>query len=179
MFLIFDTETTGFPKNPNAPISDLDNWPRVVQLAWQIHDSQGRLVSNKDYIIYPDGFDIPYNATQIHGISTKKAKEEGKDLKVVLEEFNEDVNNSKVLIGHNIQFDLNITASEFHRLQLETPLLKTKSLDTQLISTPVCKLPGGRGGGFKYPKLSELYTFLFKETFDEAHNATADVNATA
>ena len=61
MFLIFDTETTGLPKDWNAPITDLDNWPRVVQLAWQIHDSEGKLIEVQDHIIYPDGFDIPFN----------------------------------------------------------------------------------------------------------------------
>ncbi len=33
MYLIFDTETTGLPKNYNAPLTDADNWPRLVQLA--------------------------------------------------------------------------------------------------------------------------------------------------
>ena len=32
MYLIFDTETTGLPRNFKAPITDTDNWPRVVQL---------------------------------------------------------------------------------------------------------------------------------------------------
>lgn len=179
MYLIFDTETTGFPKNNQAPFSDLDNWPRIVQLAWQIHDKNGKLIENKSYIIYPDGFDIPYNATQIHGISTKKAKEEGKSLKKVFEKFNQYVESSLVVIGHNLQFDLNISGSEFFRIGMETELFAKKHIDTQMIGTSVCKLPGGRGGGFKYPKLSELYFFLFEEYFDEAHNATADVNATA
>jgi len=34
MYLFFDTETTGLPKNWKAPIEDLNNWPRLVQLAW-------------------------------------------------------------------------------------------------------------------------------------------------
>ena len=58
MFLIFDTETTGLPKNFKAPISDTDNWPRCVQIAWQLHDSDGSLIENKDYLIQPDGYDI-------------------------------------------------------------------------------------------------------------------------
>ena len=73
MFLIFDTETTGLPKDWNAPITDLDNWPRVVQLAWQIHDSEGKLIEVQDYIVYPDGFDIP-----------KKSKN-GKEVSVTFE----------------------------------------------------------------------------------------------
>jgi DNA polymerase-3 subunit alpha len=39
-------------------------------------------------------------------------------------------------------------------------------------------LPGGRGG-FKSPKLGELFEKLYGYQFDEAHNAAADVNATA
>ena len=46
MFLIFDTETIGLPKNYNAPYSDLANWPRMVQLAWQIHSATGEIVCN-------------------------------------------------------------------------------------------------------------------------------------
>jgi DNA polymerase-3 subunit alpha len=73
MYIIFDTETTGLPKSWNAPITDTDNWPRVVQLAWQLHDEMGRLIEAKDYLIDPDGFDIPYDSEQIHGISTALA----------------------------------------------------------------------------------------------------------
>ena len=46
MFLIFDTETTGLPKKWNAPISDSANWPRCIQLAWQLHDNNGKLINN-------------------------------------------------------------------------------------------------------------------------------------
>lgn len=74
MFLIFDTETTGLPKNFKAPISDTDNWPRCIQIAWQLHDFDGSLIENKDFIIYPDGFDVPFQAEKIHGISTDLAK---------------------------------------------------------------------------------------------------------
>ena len=77
MYIIFDTETTGLPKNWNAPISDLDNWPRAIQIAWQVHDELGHLVEHKDFLIRPDGFDIPYDAERIHGISTALAEQEG------------------------------------------------------------------------------------------------------
>ena len=48
MFLIFDTETTGLPKKWNAPISDSANWPRCIQLAWQLHDNNGCLLYTSD-----------------------------------------------------------------------------------------------------------------------------------
>ena len=51
MYLFFDTETTGLPKDWKAPISDLDNWPRLVQIAWSHYDSSGNEISNNSYII--------------------------------------------------------------------------------------------------------------------------------
>ena len=43
-FIIFDVETTGLPIKRNAPISDLNNWPRIVQLAFGIYQSNGRSI---------------------------------------------------------------------------------------------------------------------------------------
>ena len=77
MFLIFDTETTGLPRNWNAPLTDTENWPRCVQIAWQLHDEWGRVLESKDYLVKPNGFDIPYDAERIHGISTGLAEELG------------------------------------------------------------------------------------------------------
>ena len=83
MFLIYDTETTGLPRNFEAPVTDLENWPRVVQLAWQLHDITGKLVESGDYLIKPDNFTIPYNASKVHGISTELALEQGENLRQI------------------------------------------------------------------------------------------------
>ncbi|MCW5912798.1 MAG: 3'-5' exonuclease, partial [Cyclobacteriaceae bacterium] len=115
MYLIFDTETTGIPHNKTAPLTDLDNWPRLVQLAWQLHDHTGKLLSRNNSIIKPDGFDIPFKAEQVHGISTQRALEEGRDLEAVLAEFRKDLEQTRLLIGHNIEFDINIIGAEFIR----------------------------------------------------------------
>ncbi len=50
MYLIFDTETTGLPKRWDAPITDTDNWPRCIQIAWQLHDEMGKLIEHQDYL---------------------------------------------------------------------------------------------------------------------------------
>jgi len=180
MFLIFDTETTGLPRNYNAPISDTDNWPRMVQLAWQLHNDVGELIEAKDYIVRPDGFDIPYNAAKIHGITTERAQKEGIAISKVLAEFNATLQKAKYAVGHNIGFDVNIVGSEFYR-EAQNSTLQTKIvLDTCTEQTAtLCKLPGGRGGKFKLPTLTELYSHVFQEGFDEAHNAAFDVEATA
>jgi len=43
-YLIFDTETTGLPRNYKAPVTDGDNWPRLVQLAFLEYNSDAELV---------------------------------------------------------------------------------------------------------------------------------------
>ena len=180
MYLIFDTETTGLPKNWRAPISDIDNWPRCIQIAWQVHDEMGVLLESKSYIVKPKDFDIPYESEKIHGISTELAYEEGVDLEEVLTEFNNSVSKSKFIIGHNVNFDLNVIGCEFYRNNITSNIELTDVLDTCTeLTAELCKLPGGRGGKFKLPTLTELHEFLFQSSFKEAHNATADVEATA
>jgi DNA polymerase III subunit alpha len=179
MYIIFDTETTGLPRDWNAPVTDTSNWPRVVQIAWQIHDELGNLLENKDYLIRPEGYDIPYDAEKIHGISTELAMKYGEPLEQVMAEFQKALSNSKFVVGHNVGFDINVVSCEFVRLETTCPLDGMPILDTCTeLTANLCKLPGGRGGRFKLPTLTELYSFLFQESFDEAHNATADVEAT-
>jgi len=179
MYLIFDTETTGLPKRWDAPVTDTDNWPRCIQIAWQLHDEMGGLIENYDFMVRPDGFNIPYDAERIHGISTDLALEQGISLAEVLEKFNVALSKSKFIVGQNVGFDVNIMGSEFHRHGVESPLAAMKVLDTCTeITAEMLKLPGGRGGRFKLPTLTELHEYLFGQPFSEAHNATADVEAT-
>tara|TARA_R110002073_G_scaffold313380_2_gene485263 strand:- start:31067 stop:35446 length:4380 start_codon:yes stop_codon:yes gene_type:complete len=179
MYLIFDTETTGLPKSWNAPITDTDNWPRCIQIAWQLHDEMGNLVEHNDFLVQPDGFNIPYDAERIHGISTDLAVEQGIPLDQGLELFNEALQKTKFIVGQNLAFDLNIMGCEFHRLGVESNLTELPVLDTCTEKTALmCQIPGGRGGKFKLPTLTELHNHLFGTGFGEAHNATADVEAT-
>ena len=179
MYLIFDTETTGLPKDWTSPLSDFDNWPRMVQLAWQIHGIDGELIDVKNFIITPEGYDIPYNAEKIHGISTERALDQGKDLKEVLDIFIKDVNLSTFIIGHNVEFDKNIVGCELLRKGLKDTLSDFPSIDTKDDATDYCAIPGRRKGGYKWPSLIELHRKLFDEEFSEAHNAAADVEATS
>jgi DNA polymerase-3 subunit alpha len=179
MFLIFDTETTGLPANYKAPLTDFDNWPRMVQIAWQLHDSEGKVTEVQNYIVKPVDYTIPYSAEKVHGISTEKAISEGKELKWVLTEFNKVLEKATFLVGHNVEFDVSIVGSEYLREKITTTFFGLKTIDTKSESTEFCALPGGKGGKYKWPNLAELHQQLFKEGFSEAHNASADVVATA
>ncbi|WP_179004434.1 DNA polymerase III subunit alpha [Winogradskyella forsetii] len=179
MYLIFDTETTGLPKRWDAPITDTDNWPRCIQIAWQLHDAMGNCIEHQDYLVQPKGFNIPYDAEKIHGISTELAQEQGVPLSEVLEKFNLALSKTKFVVGQNVTFDLNIMGAEFVRENVANPLQELPVLDTCTEHTAeLCQLPGGRYGKFKLPTLTELHQYLFNKPFAEAHNATADVEAT-
>src|SRR5690554_2437550 len=179
MYLIFDTETTGLPKRFNAPISDTDNWPRCIQIAWQLHDAMGNVIEHQDYLVKPEGFNIPFDAEKIHGISTELAMAKGVPLEEVIEKFNIALSKTKFVVGQNVGFDVNIMGAEFYRLGIESPLTTLPVLDTCTETTAqLCQIPGGRGGKFKLPTLTELHEYLFNIPFSEAHNATADVEAT-
>lgn len=179
MYLIFDTETTGLPKRWDAPLTDSENWPRAVQIAWQLHDEMGQLIEHQDYLIKPDGFNVPYDAEKVHGISTDLAEAQGIPLEEVLSHFNEALAKTKFIVGQNLGFDVNIMGAEFHRTAINSDLTELPVLDTCTEKTAqLCQIPGGRGGKFKLPTLTELHEELFNEPFNEAHNATADVEAT-
>ncbi|WP_020527509.1 DNA polymerase III subunit alpha [Flexithrix dorotheae] len=179
MYLIFDTETTGLPNNWKAPHTDLENWPRLVQLAYQLHDNKGNLIKARNVIVTPDGFTIPFNAEKIHGISTKRAQEEGIPLEEVIQEFAEDIKQTKVLIGHNILgYDIPLMGAEFIRAGVDESLfMELDTFDTMKNTTEFTALQGGRGGRFKPPKLEELHEKLFGYKFQDAHDAAYDVAA--
>lgn len=177
MYLFFDTETTGLPRNWKAPLSDLNNWPRLVQLAWLHYDKDGNKIAENNYIIKPDGFTIPVDASRIHGISNEMALSKGISLQEVLNEFQNLIVQASYLVAHNMSFDEKIVGAEFLRKNMVNSIVKKNKICTMEKSTNYCKINGPYG--YKWPKLSELHYKLFKTGFDEAHNAAVDINATA
>jgi DNA polymerase III subunit epsilon len=175
-FLFFDTETTGLPKNWKASYKDLNNWPRLVQIAWIVADINGNIIDQKNHLVKPRDFTIPEEASKIHKISTQKATEQGTELHIVLNEFNKYVTNTDYLIAHNLSFDINVVASELYRFKIDSEIFDKNQICTMESTTNFCKIQGNYG--YKFPKLSELYQKLFHTTFDEAHDASVDIKAT-
>ncbi len=176
MYLFFDTETTGLPRNWKAPVTDLDNWPRMIQIAWILCDNDGNRIETNDYIIRPENFEIPRASSRVHGITTERALKEGIDLTQVLNQFNELIEKADFIVAHNISFDEKILGAELLRKKIPSSFNRKKKICTMKSSIDYCRLPGNYG--YKWPKLSELHIKLFGEDFEEAHDASADINAT-
>lgn len=178
-YLFFDTETTGLPQNWSSPVTDLTNWPRLVQLAWVLY-KDGYEAEAKDYIVKPENFWIPEDSAKVHGITHEKAMQEGKNLAVILAEFKDLIEKSDFLIAHNMSFDEMIIGAEFLRKGMNNVLDNKNKICTKEISTNFCAIPSASGyKEFKWPKLSELHIKLFGNDFAKAHNAYVDVVATA
>jgi DNA polymerase III epsilon subunit-like protein len=181
MYLFFDTETTGLPNNWNAPVSDTRNWPRLVQLAVLLYQPDGALVENKNYIIKPDNYTIPSDVSRIHGITTDRAIREGVELSSVLSIFQTLAAKATSFVAHNMEFDEKILGCEFYRTTGRDPLPSKQKFCTMKNPNVIsyCAIPPIRYGTYKWPKLSELHYKLFGSNFNEAHNASVDIQATA
>ncbi len=176
-FLFFDTETTGLPRNWKAPVSDLDNWPRLVQLGWLLYDENGTKLDEGNVIVRPEGFTIPTEASDVHGITTAKALREGKELHKVLASFALLVEETDYLVAHNMAYDEKVIGSELLRAHMPNIVEQKPKICTMNASINFCAIPGP--WGYKWPKLQELHNKLFGCEFEDAHDAFADISATA
>lgn len=177
MYLVVDCETSGLPRNWKAPFTDLGNWPRAVQIAWLLYDSQQRELRSASHVIRPDGFSIPPDAAAIHGITTERALREGIDLRQALTELAADCGNASYVIAHNASFDGSVLAAEFLRQGWQAPFHPQTMICTMQASTAYCALPGVYG--YKWPRLEELYAILFGSELSGAHDAQFDAAACA
>jgi DNA polymerase III epsilon subunit-like protein len=183
--LFFDTETTGTPKNYNAPMQDLDNWPRIIQLAWEYTDHTGTVHDRQQFLIKPDGWKIPVEKFWIdNGFSTEQNEAEGIPMPDALDHFIGHLDVCDVIVAHNLNFDHPITGAEMIRYNKKAKANPDRAkICTMQTTINLVKAPFPNRGrfnskqGYKWPKLEELYKFLFNKGFDGAHDAGNDVAA--
>lgn len=182
MYLFFDTETTGKHLRFDAPVSQVENFARLVQLGYIITDDKNIMVE-QEFIIKPEGFEIPIEASNVHHITTEIALEKGQNIKDVLDDFAFWVGVCDTIIGHNIEFDLGTIGAEYWRLYQKDLFAGKKTVCTMKSSTEFCKIPNPfrtrrNVGAFKYPKLAELFKALFGVEMGAAHTALQDIQNT-
>lgn len=182
-YLIFDTETTGFPSK-ELPSSHPAQ-ARIIQIAWLVLDEQFKEVSCFKYLVKSEGkWTISQGAQAAHGISQQDCDKYGEQISLIMPLFYAAFMNAKKVVAHNIRFDSQLIDIELNNHDT----LKGEGLNwngpscvcTMNAMTPICKLPSKSGrAGYKWPKLMEAYEYCFKESFKGAHDALADVRATA
>lgn len=167
MYLFFDTETTGFPKAGG----------RICQLGALLTTDQGRTMAQLDVLIKPAGWVISQQLTDIHGISHRDAETYGVPIIEALEMFESFCARASIAVAHNFKFDDEMVRLEHAKLEVkDSHFYRKATCCTMVNATEICKIPSARGG-YKWPKLQEIYKHLFNREFDNAHNAMADVVA--
>ena len=176
--VFFDTETTGLP-DWKAPSGGEDQ-PHLVQIAAHLVDcDQRKLVQSMDVIIRPDGWEIPAEVTEIHGITTEYAMAVGVPEDLALAMFLS-FWQGRSRVAHNTTFDNRIIRIATKRYCGEETQEAWKSCEyecTGLLSKPIMQMPPKGRYGYKMPKLEEAYQYFCGKQLQNAHTAIADVNA--
>lgn len=177
MILVFDTETTGKGDFKKAPTADCQ--PRMVQFGGILFDMDWKVRAEINLIIKPDGFMIPKEAAEVHGFTTEIATEFGVNEKAVLLLIQRLLKNVKVLVAHNVKYDIIVLERAFHihGMPSLSTLPNVQFFCTMQATTDLCALLGPYGK--KWPKLEEAYKILLNKTLEGAHDAMADVRACA
>ena len=178
MILFLDTETTGLPdfnKRARDPAQ-----PHMVQMAAILTDDLGGALEEHNVLIKPDGWTIPKEVSDIHGITDEIAAI-GIPEKLAAEILLAMIRKSQLLVGHNIMFDKFIARIAMRRFELITDAddaawKAMPTFCTMREMTGVCKIPGKFAGKFKWPNLTEASAHIGKPLAG-AHNAMADLRA--
>ena len=182
MLMLLDCETTGLPdfkKRARDP-----SQPHIVQLAAMLCDDAGNIIETYEAIAKPDGWTIPPELQEIHGISTDHARKVGVPEKEICAKVLAFIRKATVIAAYNVQFDKFIVRCGLRRFDLMTDADDAwwKGLNTYCVMRPmvdVCRIPFKNGGrGFKFPKLQEAYKHAFGKEYAGAHNAIEDLKAT-
>jgi DNA polymerase-3 subunit alpha/DNA polymerase-3 subunit epsilon len=180
--MLLDSETSGlFPRN--ADPRDLEQFEkaRVVSIAWRIVTMPENVLEAAYYsIIDIGGEDGPVGAEFIHGITRQKMQQFGVSIKEALNLFMREIKLVDKIVAHNVDFDMSVILSELYRM--DYPADKIEQLEsipkvcTMKSSVQLCQLPWSYPG-YKWPKQSELYSFLFNTDMMYAHSSFYDVEA--
>ena len=178
--LFFDVETTGLPPRKADPrkFNQYESC-RVVSIAWVLRDE--KTVYSQRYAVCDPGIprDQEIGAESVHGISRQVMNDYSRKIETVLADFVADMRKSDIIVAHNLAFDKSVVSAELFRMGLEDDaqlLMDFNSLCTMKSTTNLVKIPSAYGS-FKWPKLEELYKFLFGRVFENAHHAMCDVDA--
>lgn len=189
--LAFDTETTGMVDWQGEPTADTQ--PELVQLAAILYDLRcpmpelrsWREVAMMSVIVRPEGWIIPAEASQVHGIDQATAEYLGIGRDNAMLTFCDLAARADVILAHNIDFDRVIVEAAKFRVDRAAGVEYQRPwqphhqpLCTKLAATDVVQIPKTNGReGWKWPSLNECYQFFYAQDVNGAHDALVDVRA--
>ena len=181
--MVFDTETSGLPKERNPSIYDTDKWPHVMQVSYIIYDTVvGDVTETYDAYIKLNPWVIVDPVSEgIHGITREIMDKKGISIQEALIHMRDALGKVDLCVGHNVSFDKRFMIVEGVRnnIRMNFPL----DYCTMKNGKELCKIEitfSNGTKGFKYPKLMELYDHLFPDipAPQNLHNSLADTIVT-
>ena len=178
MYLVLDTETTGLIRkqggyfSPFCEYTDISAYDeaRILSIGWELLDKEYNVINSQYYVIYPENFQIPKVSIMIHGITHEICEKEGVSFDAMIQQFDLVLDQCRLLIAHNVEFDANVIKSELFRRNFKEILEKMNNKPTY------CTMKHGQRSLHqqRYPKLCFLYKHLYNEELANAHNALQD-----
>ncbi len=161
--LVFDTETTGFPKK-GAP---LEAQPHLTELAMVLLDENFKMRWVWSNLVYTEA-EIPFELQEKIGITPELLEQYGIPLVKAADEFEVFLQEANVIAGHNVNFDKQIMTIALERAHCDQPNFPA-SFCTMKNTAPLYG---------KWPKLGEAYEYFTGRKLEGAHSAMVDVLAT-
>ena len=173
MQIFLDLETTGLAPKDGSAYCDYKNLEkykscRIIQICMRLYDGD-TLVDEVCSYVDPK-FPIPKIVIDITKITDDIVKDK-KFTKEMVNKIRSFLKSGAKIIGHNIDFDIYVLASELYRMgfhELAKTIYYKKRFCTMKDAYKLQK--GGR-----YVKLQTLYSTFFKEDLGDAHDAKVDV----
>lgn len=172
---VFDTETTWFI---NKKDTNLEAQPKIIQFAGilgNLENWEWKEEKRVNILINPK-IPIPFDSSKVHHIYDVDVKN-APFIEDKIEEFLSYINDSDVIVWHNIEYDEEMIKIELKRLNIDYKYRPKQVICTMKTTVDFCSIKWN-WERFKYPKLWELHKKLFDEYFIWAHDAIIDVEAT-
>lgn len=162
MILIFDTETTGIPKHPDAKMKVQ---PRIIEIAGVLVDEKGSVEEEFEFMIDP-GVKLEEIITKITGLTDGDM--EGKPtFQKIFPDLQAKFAKAETVIAHNLPFDYTMVELDCNRGNLEFVWPKGK----------VCTVQEHYEEFGRRVSLKELYEFYTLKPLQQTHRALDDVFA--
>ena len=182
---VFDTETSGLPKERNPSIYDTDKWPHIMQISYSIYNTEtGELEEIYDAYIRLNTWVIVDPVSEgIHGITREIMEAKGVPIQEALIRVRDALSKVDICVGHNVSFDKRMIMVEcirlkkaqyFTRFGVRKPEYCTMKTTTELCAIEKINMTTGEKY-FKYPNLSELHEKIFGNKPKGTHDSMADI----
>lgn len=168
---IFDTETTGIPKHPNAKD---EIQPRVIEFGAILANENGEIIDEMSLLLKPiddkgEQLLLEDKITEITGL-TDEDLAEAPLFEEKVDDLARFISRADALIAHNLPFDKTMMGLEIDR---------AKVIDFPWPEIEICTVQEHADEWGYRPKLTELYEFYTGEKLAQSHRAIEDVKALA